>query len=108
MKKYLIILVSLLFIACSGDKSVNKEIDKGDKIVFTDLTGKEIVLDRPATRVFVGFYFESFFAVNGKESINNIVSMSKAEWRDFFNSQWKVYTEVMPELETIPDTGSIY
>lgn len=98
----------LILGSCFGHKEREAAVFKENQIVFTDLRGKEIVLDKPATRIFLGFYFESFFAVNGKESVENIVSMSKAEWRDFFNSQWQVYSEVMPQLEIIPDTGSIY
>ncbi len=76
------------------------------RIEFEDLKGRAIVMDKPAERVFLGFYAESYYAVNG--GFDNVVCLAKAEWADFFNAQYQAYEEVVPELKNIIDAGSIY
>lgn len=75
-------------------------------IKFTDLAGKEVELDKIPERIFLTFYQESYLAVNG--NFDNVVCMSMTDWEDFFNNQYKVYLENMPELKNMKDVGSIY
>lgn len=85
----------------------NKETVEVSAIEFEDLKGRKITMEKPAERVFfLGFYAESYYAVNG--NFDNLVCMAKAEWADFFNSQYLSYEKSVPELKNIIDTGSIY
>lgn len=78
------------------------------KIKFTDLVGNEIIMDKPAERLFIAMYFESLFAVGGPDILDRVASMSLGEWSDFFHSSYLAYTEAVPKLKDIHDTGSIY
>lgn len=84
----------------------NKSIE--GKIKFTDLVGNEIIMDKPAERLFISMYFESLFAVGGPDILDRVASMSLGEWSDFFHSSYLAYTEAVPKLKEIHDTGSIY
>ncbi|SDZ11589.1 ABC transporter substrate-binding protein [Tindallia californiensis] len=75
-------------------------------IQFTDLAGREVVLEDVAERVFLGFYAESYYAING--SFDNVVCIAKGEWEDFFNAQYMAYESAVDHLENIIDTGSVY
>ncbi|RKD26655.1 ABC-type Fe3+-hydroxamate transport system, substrate-binding protein [Caminicella sporogenes DSM 14501] len=116
LKLYLFLIViisSLGLIGCSSQETVTNEAntvqvanEEKKEIRFKDILGREIVLEKPAERVFLGFYFESFLAING--SFDKVAVMSKGEWRDFFYSQYVKYEQDMPELKDIIDSGSIY
>jgi len=90
----------------TGEPNSSEQSTTSDRIQFTDLAGREIVLDGPAERIFLGFYGESFLAING--GLDNVVSLSKGEWADFFNGQYLAYEKNLPEIQDIVDTGSIY
>lgn len=93
-------------VEASTDKESVADDQSSTSIKFTDLAGRPIELDGVAERIFLGYYEESYMAVNG--NMDNVVCYSKAEWADFFNAQYQAYEEVMPELKNIIDTGSIY
>lgn len=104
---FMFLCFSFLFLGC-GEKKVE---EKGDTIAtqqihFTDLKGREITLDKPAERIFLGFYEESYLAV--AKDFSKVVSISKAEWADFFTGQYISYEEQMPSIKNMIDTGSIY
>lgn len=91
------------------EKAYSTQIMKNDqdnKIIFTDLVGRKVEIEGPVDRIFLGFYEESYLAV--AKNFDKVVSISKAEWADFFNDQYNVYEEQMPEIRKIIDTGSIY
>lgn len=95
--------------ANSQSKESNLETDDAQtKIEFKDLLGNEIVMDKPAERVFISMYFESLFAVGGPDILDRVASMSLGEWSDFFRSSYLAYTEKVPKLKEVHDTGSIY
>lgn len=108
VKNILIVLCfSFLFLAC-GEKKVEEKVDTAatQQIHFTDLKGREITLDKPAERIFLGFYEESYLAV--AKDFSKVVSISKAEWADFFTGQYMSYEKQMPSIKDMVDTGSIY
>ncbi|WP_337742893.1 ABC transporter substrate-binding protein [Fusobacterium gonidiaformans] len=104
----MVLCFSLFFLGC-GEK---KEVTEGEasnatqQIHFTDLKGREITLDKPAERIFLGFYEESYLAV--AKDFSKVVSISRAEWADFFTGQYMSYEEQMPSIKDMVDTGSIY
>ncbi|SQC98504.1 Uncharacterised protein [Fusobacterium necrophorum subsp. necrophorum] len=42
------------------------------------------------------------------KDFSKVVSISKAEWADFFTGQYMSYEEQMPSIKDMVDTGSIY
>ncbi|MGC9402727.1 ABC transporter substrate-binding protein [Vibrio genomosp. F10 str. 9ZC157] len=77
-------------------------------IEFKDVMGRDIILEKPAERVFLGFYFEDFLAIAGPDAYTKVAIFPKASWKDYRQSQWTTYTKIIPELNTIEDSGSIY
>lgn len=104
MKRIITFSIICLFLGCSKKETVLKP--NSSQIVFNDVLDREVSLAKPAERVFLGFYFETFLSIEG--SFDKVKVMSKGEWRDFFYSQWTRYEEDMPELKNIEDSGSIY
>lgn len=104
---FMILCFSFLFFGC-GEKKTEEGGDTTatQKIHFTDLKEREITLDKPAERIFLGFYEESYLAV--AKDFSKVVSISKAEWADFFTGQYMSYEEQMPSIKDMVDTGSIY
>ncbi len=102
-----IVLLSIFLVGCNNNlENDNESKSDGEKITFTDLLEREISIDGPGKKILLGFYAESFAAVNG--GFDNVECMSKAEWEDFFNGQYRAYAKNVPELEQITDTGSVY
>lgn len=99
---FMLIVLLTLFVGC-GQK---QESTPSNKIQFKDIKGREINLDEPAKRIFLGFYEESYLAV--AKDFNKVVSIAKAEWADFFSGQYSAYEKQMPEIKNIIDTGSVY
>lgn len=72
-----------------------------------DVIGRQVVVDTPAKRVFLGFYIEDYFAVGGDAAYDRLVGMSLG-W--FIKSRpvvWKQYTEKKPQLLKVPDAGNV-
>lgn len=101
MKKILCIFIFGFFINSIFSYSISEK-----KISFTDLANRNIEIEQPIDRIFLGFYQESYLAV--AENFDKVVSMSEAEWKDFLNDQYAAYKEKLPEINKITDTGSIY
>ncbi|AKL96560.1 ABC-type Fe3+-hydroxamate transport system, periplasmic component [Clostridium aceticum] len=110
---FIAVIVFTSFTACSLGNEDSKSVELQEHkeawdtaISFKDLADREIILEAPAKRIFLGFYAENFLAVN--ENFENVVCISKAEWADFFNGQYNAYEKNIPELAHIINTGSIY
>ena len=77
-------------------------------IHIQDVIGRKVVLDKPAERLFLGFYFEDYLAIAGPDSYQKVAIFPRHSWKDYRQSQWNTYRKIIPELETITDSGSIY
>ncbi len=111
MKKKILLVLSLLmfiFVLGCNNKGTTEKKDVGEKIVVKDIMGEEIILDKVAERIFLGFYMENYLAISKDFNFERVISMSKGETRDLLNSLWKVYADAIPELDKLVDTGSIY
>jgi len=75
------------------------------EIKVTDVLGRERVLEAPAQRVLLGFYFEDFLAIVGPGAYDRVVGISKGAWHDWRNSQWKAYSAAIPRIEKLADVG---
>lgn len=78
-----------------------------DEKTITDVMGREVSLNLPADRVFLGFYYPDYLAVGGKESFDKVVGFSREVWEGWTPAQWDMYRAAMPQLETLPDVGEI-
>ncbi|MFW7522769.1 ABC transporter substrate-binding protein [Vibrio ostreicida] len=73
-----------------------------------DVLGRHVTLDGPAERIFLGFYFEDYLAIAGPDAYKKVAIFPRHSWQDYRQSQWQTYREIIPEIETITDSGSIY
>jgi len=103
----LILVMVISLVGCSqGDGKSNSAESK--VIEVEDINGDKIVLEKPAEKIFLGFYIENYLAVSGDFKLEKIVAISKGETKDLMNAMWTKYAEVIPNLEGCIDTGSIY
>ncbi|CCN46637.1 putative ABC-type Fe3+-hydroxamate transport system, periplasmic component [Vibrio nigripulchritudo MADA3029] len=77
-------------------------------IHFKDVIGRDIHLEKPAESIFLGFYFEDYLAIAGPDAYKKVSIFPRHSWKDYRQSQWETYSKIIPELETIVDSGSIY
>lgn len=105
---FVCLFFSFIFIGCT-QKELSETEDstmKKNQIKFIDLKGREITLDKPAEKIFLGFYEESYLAV--AKDFNKVVSIAKPEWADFFSGQYIAYNQQLMKIKELVDTGSIY
>ncbi len=97
MKKLVSIMVSLIMIVgltgCSQEKEKNSE--ESTVIEVEDINGDVVTLNRPAEKIFLGFYIENYLAVSGDFELDRIVAMSKGETKDLMNAMWSKYAEII-------------
>ncbi len=111
MKKvFNIILILVMVISLVGCSQGDGKSDSAESKVIEveDINGDKIVLEKPAEKIFLGFYIENYLAVSGDFKLEKIVAISKGETKDLMNAMWTKYAEVIPNLEGCIDTGSIY
>jgi iron complex transport system substrate-binding protein len=102
MKKITIKRIFLMILAVGSTFNVLADIH------FKDVIDRDIHLEKPAERIFLGFYFEDYLAIAGPDAYKKVAIFPRGSWKDYRLSQWKTYSKIIPELETIVDSGSIY
>ena len=74
---------------------------------ITDVLGREVSLDLPADRVFLGFYYPDYIAVGGVESFDQVVGFSREVWEVWTPAQWDLFRAAMPGLNDLADVGEV-
>jgi iron complex transport system substrate-binding protein len=74
---------------------------------ITDVLGREVTLDLPAERVFLGFYYTDYIAVGGVKSFDHVVGFSRDVWSVWTPAQWDMFRAAMPSLESLADVGEV-
>ncbi|WP_181255311.1 ABC transporter substrate-binding protein [Yersinia pseudotuberculosis] len=77
------------------------------EIHLKDVDGREVTLAVPAQRIYIGFYYEDFLAINGPDSYQHVVAFSKSDW-SLRTSQWPRYQAALRRLSQLVDVGSLY
>lgn len=96
MKKYLLSAVLALTILPSFAMA---------DIHVTDVKGREVTLPEHPERIILGFYFEDYIAVGGKEAADKLVGISRFPWASWRPSQFAAYEKVIPSIGTLTDVG---
>lgn len=76
------------------------------EIELTDTKGRTVKLNAVPERVALGFYYEDYLAVTGKEGLDKVVALSRYTWKDWRSNQYALYEQALPRLKDIPDMGS--
>ncbi len=74
-------------------------------VEVTDAIGRKVKVQLPVKRVVINFNFEEFTAVAGKENWSKVVGISRAPWEGWRPVIFKRYTQVIPNLQAMPDIG---
>lgn len=76
-------------------------------VQITDVQNRKVTVDLPAKRVVLGFYYQDYMAVGGKNALDNVVGFSKAVWADWAPRSWAAFSKAVPKLNRIADVGEI-
>ncbi|WP_218118024.1 MULTISPECIES: ABC transporter substrate-binding protein [Pelistega] len=76
-------------------------------VEITDLADRKVTVDVPVKRAVVGFYYQDYLAIAGKDELNNVVGFSKAVWTDWAPASWKAFSAALPKLNSIEDVGEV-
>jgi iron complex transport system substrate-binding protein len=79
--------------------------DTSAAVEITDAIGRKVKVQLPVKRVVLNFNFEEFTAVAGKENWSKVVGISRAPWEGWRPVIFKRYTQVIPNLQAMPDIG---
>lgn len=79
--------------------------DTSAAVEVTDAIGRKVKVQLPVKRVVLNFNFEEFTAVAGKENWSKVVGISRAPWEGWRPVIFKRYTQVIPNLQAMPDIG---
>ena len=76
-------------------------------VQITDVAGRKVTADLPAKRVVLGFYYQDYMAVGGKNALDNVVGFSKAVWSDWAPASWAAFSKAVPKLNQLADVGEV-
>ena len=106
-----VVLVFAVAITALTGCSQQTAVKKDEQIQVTDLAGREVKIKAPVNKVVLqwsgsGGGFITMLALEGKNVHQKIAGWDNGLKINRFD-MWKKYSEVMPELEKIPDIGNI-
>nr|WP_246407917.1 hypothetical protein [Neisseria musculi] len=78
-----------------------------EPVQITDTAGRKVTVDLPAKRVVLGFYYQDYMAVGGKDALDNVVGFSKAVWSDWAPASWEAFRKAVPKLDKLEDAGEV-
>lgn len=76
-------------------------------VQITDTAGRKVTVNLPAKRIVLGFYYQDYMAVGGKNALNNVVGFSKAVWSDWAPPSWAAFSKAVPRLNQLADVGEV-
>jgi len=107
----IIVFVFLYAVSLSFAGSL-KAVKKEKMITVTDLAGREVTVRVPVQRIILqssgsGGAFYTLFALGGKDVVKKIVGLDPG-LKIYRHWIWEKFTDVIPELNDIPDIGYVY
>ncbi len=76
-------------------------------VQITDVAGRNVTVDLPAKRIVLGFYYQDYMAIGGKNALDNVVGFSKAVWSDWAPPSWAAFSKAVPKLNQLTDVGEV-
>ncbi len=73
----------------------------------SDALDRKVEVPANPSRILLGFYFEDFFAIGGKDAYEKVVGLSRAPWEGWRNLQWKAYVKAVPKIAELADVGEV-
>lgn len=84
----------------SAQASDPSAVNGSAAIVFTDVAGREVRLDKPPETFIVANYIANFMMVGGAESLDKVVGMTFDGWEDTRYGEYKVFTDAFPRMKS--------
>lgn len=100
-------LVRLSAFAAAAALSLGAVSAYAKPVQITDAAGRKVTVDLPAKRVVLGFYYQDYMAIGGKNALNNVVGFSKAVWSDWAPPSWAAFSKAVPKLNQLTDVGEV-
>lgn len=72
---------------------------------ITDVEGRTITLEKTAERVLLGFNFEDFIAITGRNALDRVVAISRPVWEGWRSKQYAAYVRQIPQIDQLVDVG---
>ena len=110
-KVMLTVLALTLLVAGCGKKQDSKKTGEektkteATTVKVKDALDREVEVKKDPQSVVLGFSFEEYFAVTGKEGVSKIKGWSRKYWEGRRQSSWDVFVKKFPEIDKIKDVG---
>ena len=75
-------------------------------LTATDVKGRTVTVPKVPERVVLGFYYEDYLAIGGKDAMDKVVALALSTWKDWRPQQYALYEKALPKLKDIPDIGN--
>lgn len=97
-----------IYLACVGLSLVLVSLSShAETTVIRDILGREVTVQMPLERVFLGFYYTDYMAIGGVDAFDKVVGFSKDVWTVWTPASWELYSSQLPQLNDIPDVGEV-
>ena len=97
------LIAAILILGCNrkdgGAVAVKTERQTGNKISFTDLSGRLITIDKVPEKIALANFIANYFMVGGgSESLDKLVGLPSDGWKEVRFGEYTVFTEAYPKL----------
>ena len=82
--------------------------DGTERLAFTDIAGRQVVLDKRPQTFVVANYIANFLMVGGAQSLDKVIGMTLDGWEDTRYGEYMLYTEAFPQLTRLPSVGGYH
>lgn len=83
-----------------------EEANTADSVTVTDLAGREVTVELPVEKAYLGYYYENFLAVVGEDAFTKVAATSLYDTEGFANTLSEVYRENVKGYTDMVDIGS--
>ena len=53
------------------------------EITATDVVGRTVTVPKVPERIVLGFYYEDYLAIGGKDAVDKVVALALSTWKDW-------------------------
>ena len=92
----------------AGCPAASGASDAAMRIAFTDIAGRQVVLDKQPQTFIVANYIANFLMVGGAQSLDKVIGMTLDGWEETRYGEYALYTEAFPQLTKLPSVGGYH
>ncbi len=80
--------------------------DEAETVTVTDMKGREVTVELPIEKAYLGFYYESFLTAVGEDAFTKVAATSLYDTEGYFYTLSKMYREYVDGYADMVDVGS--